>query len=977
MMMDERLCKTKLAARLHDPVEKALVLMRTAMGHEGGSSHALQERLGLTGLAPDLQRAVQRADHWASAADRAAFPNRSGDRGFPAWQRVHFHQRPVIIHPLTGEQFELDKLLDVDPGEAEALSIAHFEGLIHEANLAATALAFWRFGPAVAAKEVTSLWAQLPADTRVPDHTIHDHLDLTAALASAFALDEDGAPALLAVSLGPVQEFIAASRSTSDLWASSHFLSRLAWEAMRVICEALGPEAVLFPRLRGVPQVDLWLESEMGVDGALFDRCDWRRRRSDANPLFAAALPNRFTALVPAKQARTLAERIVERTRSWVSSMGHKAFQLLLEAAGVADKPSLYGYRQLEEQLQGFPEVHWATVPWTLVGCDPQGKVDASDSRLAEAMQPFFESSPPGYLGSRAWGLLSGGVELEHGWFWKPNPGTLYPALHELLERTLAAAKGARCFLQTTQHGWRESLSGDSEWLTDEQALLNQPAGKRKSRRDDVFDEQVHKETLWTRVADERPSWAKRGEHLGALNTLKRLWPSIFVGELGDLVGADFNRFVVSTHTMAMASSLDNAVRSERPVPDELREELERGSVAHVALPPRLNETLSRHTNAAILRQIPGWLEAARESEDESEQRAADRLLESYLGHKPEAYYAMLLMDGDRMGAWLSASPEQPGGTPDEHVAREYRESFHPQIRNALESMGDDEKLVAYVREKRSPSPSRHMAVSEALNHFALRLAAAVIEQQHNGRIIYAGGDDLMAMLPVMDLLPAMAGLRAAYSGLPPAQVGAESLDIGLQRQASGFALYKGELLRLMGDKATASCGAVVAHHQAPLGAVLRELRASEQQAKGPGGRNAFSLAFVKRSGGALRLTAKWGEPLRRLAELRAFLSEPDVSRRAVYNSTLWLRDLPEPDHDGEMVARMLAYQLARQAGKKSAGSYDLPVLARALVRQAMAHAPRGALAWLENFLSVAEFLARESRIPSEEMRRAAEEERA
>ena len=36
------------------------------------------------------------------------------------------------------------------------------------------------------------------------------------------------------------------------------------------------------------------------------------------------------------------------------------------------------------------------------------------------------------------------------------------------------------------------------------------------------------------------------------------------------------------------------------------------------------------------------------------------------------------------------------------------------------------------------------------------------------GRVIYAGGDDVLAMLPVADLIPAMQRLRQAYSGQDP-----------------------------------------------------------------------------------------------------------------------------------------------------------------------------------------------------------------
>ena len=205
-MTNSILWQTKIHARLHDPAEKALILMRTAHGHEGGTSRALQGELFPQGIPDSVKAAVKRADHWASAADRAAFPNHDSDGRYPAWQRVEFHKQPVIVHPLTGGQIDLASLTSVEPAQIEALSVSHFRKLIHGQDLRKTALAFWRFGPEIEAPEIKNLWSLLPADTRVPDHSIWDHLDLTAAFASSFALDVKDGPALLAVSLGPVQD---------------------------------------------------------------------------------------------------------------------------------------------------------------------------------------------------------------------------------------------------------------------------------------------------------------------------------------------------------------------------------------------------------------------------------------------------------------------------------------------------------------------------------------------------------------------------------------------------------------------------------------------------------------------------------------------------------------------------------------------------------------------------------------------------
>ena len=229
-----------------------------------------------------------------------------------------------------------------------------------------------------------------------------------------------------------------------------------------------------------------------------------------------------------------------------------------------------------------------------------------------------------------------------------------------------------------------------------------------------------------------------------------------------------------------------------------------------------------------------------------------------------------------------------------------------------------------------------------------------------------------MAMLPVADLLPAMQRLRVAYAGHDPAHEAGDFSRDGL-RLHKGFAFLRERqgrrqrLMRMMGERATASAGAVVAHHQAPLGAVLRELRVAEARAKGAGGRNAFTLTVVKRSGGALTVTAKWGKPAELLEALRAFLASDGVSRRAVYNSLDWIKDLP--DDSPQMLESLLAYQLARQVSGNEQARCAAPDLARRLAELTFDDRLRPrpgpgekCLDWLTHFMGVAEFLARETR---------------
>ncbi|RMG30418.1 MAG: type III-B CRISPR-associated protein Cas10/Cmr2, partial [Gammaproteobacteria bacterium] len=953
---------------LHDPGEKSLILMRTREGHEGGSVRVLREMLG--GLPDADEVLVKRADWWAAAADRPQWP-----RDFAG--RVRWTDKPVLVHPISGEEYDLQehgRLEETDPDSIAARSLEHFRRL-HEAcegDLRKTLLAFWRFGPELDEDEdnekLGALWTQLPADSRVPDHSIWEHLDLVSAFAGAFAGDARGEVALLTMTIGPVQPFIAAARSTSDLWAGSHLLSRLAWETMRPLIEALGPDAVLFPRLRGIPQVDLWL-IEQGVPSRLFGKASWKGSASaDENPLFAAALPNRFVALVPAGRARELAESSTQAVRDWIRAKGREALERLLEAAGEPVDDRLHCFGQLERQLKGFPEVYWASVPFTLIDHSPDGKRVTGTERLARALAPFHGAAagaPSGFLASPAWQVLQQDISWQDGTnFWTPNPGTLYPALYDLVERVLAATKAVRPFEQVRETGWKDSITGEAEWLTTD------PDQLERSYRQQT-------DTLWARIAEKRPAWARPGEHLGALSMLKRLWPTRFAQEAGKAVGRNFGRFVVSTHTMALAHQLDRWLEHGALTTEGFVEALERigREDRSIALPPRIVKRYRGQAKALEdARGLLALMEAAQETEDAAEAESLRRVVQDTLkqgvkdeekaGFRLETYYGLLLMDGDRMGALLA----EGGGV-------RFQECFHKTIREQFEHRAQhNEQLKQYGEMPRPPSPGRHMAISGALNDFALHVVPHIVQREYLGRLLYGGGDDVLAMLPVADLLPAAARLRDAWSG-QTRLIGQDDSDSFRRRLKleKGHALLDGRLLRMMGEKATASAGLVVAHHQAPLARVLRELRAAERGAKDEGDRNALQIRVLKRSGGALQLTLKWSQ-LATLRKLYAFLREPDVSRRAVYHCLQWLRDLPEPKGDAKMLASLLAYQLRRQAGKKStADHHDVERLASDIARLAIEQ--QGPLEWTGNFLSVAEFLARETRASSQFAQRSERDE--
>lgn len=968
-MNNDLLWQTKLAARLHDPAEKALVLLRDPAGHEGGSivevgkalgfpTHHVPRRDGSTveklKLAKEMERIVEQADHWAAAADRAQFPKDANER-FVSWAQVRFADEGELVHPLSGERLEVQNIgQQILTEHIKVVSSDHFKRLIHtkpddSPDYRLTALAFWRFGPELG-KELQGighLWNLLPADTRTPDHTIWQHLDLTSALAGAMACG--GPPALLTLSIGPVQDFIAAARSTSDLWAGSHFLSTLAWQAIKKVATSYGPDAILFPQLRAVPMVDLWL-IEQGIRVDLFEKADWNDTNTDYNSLFVAALPNKFVAIVPAQEATQMANRIRDGVRQWVRDEARAMLDRLLKEIGEQPRDQ-YCYRQLKEQLRDFPEVHWAVVPWL-------GEHGAKGTLTAFC--PPGEQ--PAFFNSQAWTILKNPIEPEQGWrFWEPNDGILYPVIHELGERTLASAKSARPFSQLMQRGYRDSLTGEYEWLTLDERQLTEGSPRRRT------------DTLWAKVANAKPPWAKTGEHLSAFGLIKRLWPERFIEIVkaspwytGLPTKPDLSRYVVSTHVMALAPLLERLM-TEGPAylhaqnledQENAREayqwlEEQSRPLKRPALPRRLMRKEFREREWwDVATRLPALIEQERARvEDEQEEASIAKVvkkIETAISQPTERYYGLLLMDGDRLGAWLSGEP-----------ALTYGQVFHSNVATGLRSYNHPD-LRQYLAAARPTSPARHMAISSALNGFALDLVRHVVEEECLGKVLYAGGDDVMAMVCVRDLLTAMALLRYSYSGGVSDGQHMPSLKTELDLKR-GFVQLRGRLYQVMGTKATASCGAVVAHHQAPLAMVLRELRAAEQRAKQDGGRDAFSITVIKRSGGILSFTAKWGEPLDVLLALRNFLAEPAVSRRAVYNSLVWLKDLP-PDASAAMLGRLLGYQFKRQTASDQAwGKHNGDHLCQRIA--ALACTEKDRLDWLTRFMGVAEFLAREARM--------------
>ncbi|MCY4674689.1 MAG: type III-B CRISPR-associated protein Cas10/Cmr2 [Bacteroidetes bacterium] len=288
-----------LQAWMHDPVDKALSIR----GHTERAKFFLSAALDGEQNVFDLERSSKSADIIASTAERLPMPKagRYGERA------VGISDGPLqIFHPVSAQPDELN-IPNASEDEVSGVIKNIVCSLPMDPRL--RFLALWRLLPRDLYRKFGLDFTRLPADTRVPDHSLIQHADITSGIQAASQFGRDDW-AILSVTLGPVQSFIEAARSVRDLWSGSALLSWLIFQGIRPIIRDLGPTVMVFPALRGNPLTDLWLREISHLKTLIPEPLSQARR--------APSLPNRFVALVPNGKDGTIASAFANASRTGI-----------------------------------------------------------------------------------------------------------------------------------------------------------------------------------------------------------------------------------------------------------------------------------------------------------------------------------------------------------------------------------------------------------------------------------------------------------------------------------------------------------------------------------------------------------------------------------------------------------------------------------------------------------------------------------
>jgi CRISPR-associated protein Cmr2 len=228
-----------------------------------------------------------------------------------------------------------------------------------------------------------------------------------------------------------------------------------------------------------------------------------------------------------------------------------------------------------------------------------------------------------------------------------------------------------------------------------------------------------------------------------------------------------------------------------------------------------------------------------------------DEGIETYDKDHDDSYFAVLALDGDEIGKWVSGEKNQP---------------FSQLLAPPAKAYFEDARFKGFLDTRRPLSPGFHLQFSETLSNFALRAVPEIV-RAHSGRLIYAGGDDVLAMLPAHTAMDCARDLRSAFQGKKPVdrspiQSPAPGfLTSAIHRQASGAASPENELLipfPVPGPESDVSVGIAIAHFKHPLQDVVRAAQTAEKRAKNELDRAAISLSVLKRSGEILHWGSKW-----------------------------------------------------------------------------------------------------------------------
>ena len=774
---------------LHDPIDKPFNIL----GHERRAKE-YAEFFGVSGI-----NEGKYPDQISSCMERSLLP-RDIKQDFTE-----------IRHPLS--EVKIDVTLD-SQNSIDEISLALKEISNSYINLSYEdkALLIWRnlleeILEKIQDEELKKYIPLLPADTRVPDHSIWEHLKITTAINASEKLQNNS---LFLFTIGPVKSFISQARKAQDFYNGSFMLSYFTFIAMEEVIEKYGPSSIIYPDLYKQPLMDWYLKNK-GIEPKNFN----------PDHITLPTIPNRFVAII----GTTDKNKIEELSKNMIVKIKNeikRAKEKILEELKI--KLSDTQKEILQNQLSDFPQIYWVAIPWR------RGENDLQIDDLKD----FFTDDK-----INNWKELYKFVNEkgEHS----PNIGFLYQLLYTALEKSMGARKNLREFEQNPEAGRKCSVCGERNVLfyRDEENpffIIRNIEFFYEGRKNGSFVE-IDKEKITYKILDKK-------EGLCGLCFLKRTFERYLEKEV-DSIFEDFSFPSVAEVACADFKEKAKELPEFKEYENKFFEYIPVRYLNINSLPKlKLEETLEGswfHEENLTEKKIRDELgvEIDIQKIKELKNILTNKLYEQ--AGKPKKYYAILYLDGDNMGKWLSGE-----------LLPEIQYAYNSKVWEKLpENFKKD--LQRYTPNK-ILTPAIHSTISTALRNYAIEFVKKIVEEEHLGKLIYAGGDDVLAFVNLKDIFDVMEKLRWAFSG--HIKLDQEKIEIYTTNN-NGFVLKDGVYYLTIGKNATCSMGVVIAHYKEPLKIVIDKVFEMNKKAK-ESGRNRFAICLSKHSGEERVGVAEW-----------------------------------------------------------------------------------------------------------------------
>jgi len=646
----------------------------------------------------------------------------------------------------------------------------------------------------------------------VPDHSLQEHLKITTAINAGKGFQNNS---LFLFTIGPVQSFIIQARKIQDYFMGSFLLSYLTFIAIEKIIENYGPTSIIYPDLYAQPLIDWYIEKELGIPV----------KNSYSKYITYPTIPNRFVAIIPETESQKIEEIVInikESIKQEMDKIKREIFEELQIPTGDIQQ------EKVNLQLSDFPQMYWVAVPW---------RKDTRDVTISD-LCPFFDRE---YIDK--WNSLWNFAEKSGEY--KPNIGLLYQILYTTLEKSMGIRKSSREFVQFPDKENLQEIGKKCSLCGERDVIFFVDTKGTKFNWNKNFSANL---TEKFRSDNRLNKFFTDGEGLCAICFIKRcleiyikekfqMEETISFPSTAEVASSDFKKEA----SISAKAEIENYVTEfKRIVKDKFY-----GIHPLIKNVPDLDGHWFYKENLTT-----------KSINDQFGIEISDNDIDSLIGHlkeiykkieaRPNPYYAVIALDGDNMGKWLSGEnlPEIKFAYNSE-VWKSLPEEFKQKLNN--------------ISERKILTPAIHSAISKALRNYSIEFVRKIVEEEHTGKLIYSGGDDVLAFVNLKDLFDVMEKLRAAFSGHIKFNNGKIEID---WNNNTGFVEKGNRLFLTMGPNATASMGVVIAHYKTPLKLVLNKVYEAEKEAKNKNkkDKNSFTIILMKRSGEVRKAVLKWRE---------------------------------------------------------------------------------------------------------------------